>query len=94
MTVDEYEALRLMDGEGLTQEAFAARMNIARTTVTAIYESARNKVADAVNDVLKERMEDYYMLVSPEEYIGKTVKMRGLFTFPEWKSAVVCDILA
>ena len=48
MTVDEYEALRLMDCEGLTQEACAARMNIARTTVTAIYENARRKVADAL----------------------------------------------
>ena len=48
MTVDEYEALRLMDNEGLTQEACAARMNIARTTVTAIYDSARKKVADAL----------------------------------------------
>ena len=48
MTVDEYEALRLLDGEGLMQEACAARMNIARTTVTAIYESARKKVADAL----------------------------------------------
>ena len=32
----------------LTQEACAVRMNIARTTVTAIYESARRKVADAL----------------------------------------------
>ena len=48
MTVDEYEALRLLDAEGLTQEACASRMNIARTTVTAIYESARKKVADAL----------------------------------------------
>ena len=48
MTVDEYEALRLLDGEGLTQEACAARMNISRTTVTAIYDSARKKIADAL----------------------------------------------
>ncbi len=48
MTVDEFEALRLLDGEGLTQETCASRMNIARTTVTAIYDSARRKVADAL----------------------------------------------
>ncbi len=48
MTVDEYEALRLLDHEGLTQETCAARMNISRTTVTSIYDSARRKVADAL----------------------------------------------
>ena len=48
MTVDEFETLRLLDAEGLTQETCAIRMNIARTTVTAIYDSARKKVADAL----------------------------------------------
>lgn len=48
MTVDEFETLRLLDGEGLTQGACAARMKVARTTVTAIYDSARKKVADAL----------------------------------------------
>ena len=48
MTVDEFEALRLLDDEGLTQEACAGRMNIARTTVTSVYDSARRKAADAL----------------------------------------------
>ena len=48
MTLDEYEALRLLDSEGLTQEQCAARMNVSRPTVTAIYESARRKVADVL----------------------------------------------
>ena len=48
MTVDEFEALRLLDDEGLTQETCALRMNIARTTVTAIYDSARKKIANAL----------------------------------------------
>ena len=48
MTVDEFEALRLLDNEGLTQEQCAARMNVSRTTVTAIYDSARKKIGDVL----------------------------------------------
>ena len=48
MTLDEYEALRLLDSEGLTQEQCAVRMNVSRPTVTAIYESARRKVAEVL----------------------------------------------
>ena len=32
----------------MTQEECGASMNIARTTVTAIYDSARKKIADVV----------------------------------------------
>ena len=48
LSVDEYEARRLIDLEGMTQEQCAAQMEVARTTVQAVYDAARRKVADAL----------------------------------------------
>jgi predicted DNA-binding protein (UPF0251 family) len=48
LTLDEYEAIRLADLEGLYQEQAASRMNISRQTFGRIIEAARRKVADVL----------------------------------------------
>lgn len=48
LTVDEYEVIRLVDYEKRTHEQCAAQMEVSRTTVTEIYESARFKLSDSL----------------------------------------------
>jgi len=50
LTVDEYEVIRLIDRQGLNQNECAVQMQVARTTVQAIYDSARGKLAEFLID--------------------------------------------
>ena len=48
MTLDEFEAIRLADLDGIYQEQAAAQMGISRSTFSRIVDTARRKVADAL----------------------------------------------
>lgn len=45
LSVEEYEALRLIDYAGHSQQEAATQMNVSRTTIQALYAEARKKLA-------------------------------------------------
>lgn len=74
LTMEEFETIRLMDYLCLTHDEAATMMNISRTTVTEIYESARKKVAEALcegNDL--EIKGGNYEIKSHDERISEVI---------------------
>ncbi len=48
MTLDEFEAIRLADLDGLYQEQASEKMGVSRSTFSRIVEAAHRKIADAL----------------------------------------------
>ncbi|MBV5283057.1 MAG: DUF134 domain-containing protein [Paludibacter sp.] len=48
LQIDEYEAIRLLDYEGMNQDQAAGQMNVSRPTLTRIYEKGRKTIAQAL----------------------------------------------
>ncbi len=69
MSVEEYETIRLIDQERLTQEECAKSMGVARSTIQRIYDESRKKLADALINgrILKIRGGDYKLCGEDEE---------------------------
>ncbi len=70
LTVDEYEAIRLIDKQGFSQEECSSYMKVARTTVQLIYNSARKKLAAALVEGRPLRIEggEYQLCDGSEEF--------------------------
>jgi len=57
LTLDEFEAIRLADLEGLKQLDAAKRLKISRPTFSRIVSSARSKIADSLVNIKAIRIE-------------------------------------
>ena len=57
LSIDEFEAVRLADLEGLKQENAARKMKVSRPTFSRIITEAHRKIADAFVNIKAVRIE-------------------------------------
>lgn len=76
LTLDEIEAIRLADAEGLYQEQVAEQMKVSRPTVGRILASARQKIAEALVQGKAIRMEGGAIQIRGRR-AGKPCRGRG-----------------
>ena len=78
LALDELEALRLADLNGMYQEKAAQRMKISRPTFARIVEAARRKVADALIHGKALRLEGGIVeMKGDKEMLGRNGKGAG-----------------
>ncbi len=65
LTLDEMEAVRLADLEGLYQAEAAEKMNVSRQTFGNIIKSAHKKIADALINSKAMRVEGGHVEINP-----------------------------
>ncbi len=68
LSVEEAEAIRLKDLEGLEQEPGAEKMNISRPTFQRVLASGRQKIADALLNGKAIRIEGGNFEMSPRRF--------------------------
>lgn len=78
LTLDEYEAMNLLDYQGLGQEEAAVLMEISRPTVTRIYAGARKKIAQALTEGLAIQIEGGPVNENPCCYFTQEGNISGM----------------
>jgi len=68
LSVEEAEAIRLKDLEGLEQEQSAEKMNISRPTFQRVLAAARQKIADALLNSKAIRIEGGNFEIAPRRF--------------------------
>jgi predicted DNA-binding protein (UPF0251 family) len=83
ITLDEFEAIRLADYEGLYQEKAAEQMNVSRQTFGNIINSAHKKIADFLINAksLKITGGSIEMITNEGNFICYGCKLLGNTTF-------------
>jgi predicted DNA-binding protein (UPF0251 family) len=72
MKIEEYETIRLIDLEQLTQEECSEKMQVSRATVQKLYQDARGKIAESLvnGNLLKLEGGDYQLYTDRERGNG------------------------
>lgn len=73
LTIDEFETIRLIDKENLSQEECGTQLGVGRTTAQKIYDRARKKLAEALVLGLPIRIEggDYQLCTGNADFCYK-----------------------
>ena len=88
--IEEYESIRLLDYENLSQEEAAKMMEVSRPTLTRIYERARKKIARALTEshqIIIEGGKPIY-----EGNWNKCAKCDSIFNIPDSVKFLECPL--
>ncbi|MFB6342912.1 DUF134 domain-containing protein [Saccharicrinis sp. FJH62] len=87
---EEYEAIRLLDYEGMNQEDAAKLMDVSRPTLTRIYDSARKKIAISFTEARQIQIEGGQAYFADDWYECRNCNSR--FNLPQKDPSVSCPV--
>lgn len=84
LDLDEFEAIRLVDYEGLSQIEAASDMQVSRATIQRLLERARKKITEALllNRAIEVKNDIKDIKLKGENKMSKETKTKTLIAFP------------